>query len=156
MKLKKNQIVSSGGKEFRILDLLGAGGQGEVYLAECEGQKYALKVYIDDPHPDFRYNLRNNIEKGCPSQSFLWPKALIQTEDSFGYVMDLRPQNYVSFVSYLTGKNKFCDQSTLLRWCIELCLSFKKLHEKATLSPGRHISTPAGSSITPVTSVVLK
>ena len=26
----------------------------------------------------------------------------------------------------------------------------------STLSPGRHISTPAGSSITPVTSVVLK
>ena len=67
MKLKKNQIVSSGGKDFRILDLLGAGGQGEVYLAECEGQKYALKVYIDDPHPDFCYNLRNNIEKGSPS-----------------------------------------------------------------------------------------
>ena len=130
MKYKKNQVVSSGGKKFRILDLLGAGGQGEVYLAECEGQKYALKVYIDDPHPDFRYNLRNNIEKGSPSQSFLWPKALIQTEDSFGYVMDLRPQNYVSFVSYLTGKNKFRDQSTLLRWCIELCLSFKRLHEK--------------------------
>ena len=55
MKLKKNQIVSSGGKDFRILDLLGAGGHGEVYLAECEGQKYALKVYIDDPHPDFCY-----------------------------------------------------------------------------------------------------
>ena len=48
MKLKKNQFVSSGGKVFRILDLLGAGGQGEVYLAESEGQKYALKVYIDD------------------------------------------------------------------------------------------------------------
>ena len=96
MKLKKNQIVSSGGKEFRILDLLGAGGQGEVYLAECEGQKYALKVYIDDPHPDFCYNLRNNIEKGSPSQSFLWPRTLVQTDEVFGYVMDLRPQNYVS------------------------------------------------------------
>ena len=130
MKLKKNQIVSSGGKDFRILDLLGAGGQGEVYLAECEGQKYALKVYIDNPHPDFCDNLRNNIEKGSPSATFLWPRTLVQTEDSFGYVMDLRPKNYVSFVSYLTGKNKFRDQAALLRWCIELCLSFKKLHEK--------------------------
>ena len=46
MRLKKKQIVSSGGKGFRILDLLGEGGQGEVYLAECHGQKYALKVYI--------------------------------------------------------------------------------------------------------------
>lgn len=130
MKLKKNQIISSSGKDFRILDLLGAGGQGEVYLAECEGHKYALKVYIDDPHPDFCYNLRNNIEKGSPSKTFIWPRTLVQTDDCFGYVMDLRPQNYVSFVSYLTGKNKFRDQATLLCWCIELCLSFKKLHEK--------------------------
>ena len=130
MKFKKNQIVSSGGKDYRILDLLGEGGQGEVYLAECEGQKYALKVYKDIPDPDFCYNLRNNIEKGSPSQTFLWPRTLVQTEDSFGYVMDLRPKNYVSFVSYLTGKNKCRDQATLLRWCIELWLDFKKLHEK--------------------------
>ena len=130
MKLKKNQVVSSGGKAFRILDLLGAGGQGEVYLCECEGQKYALKVYIDDPDPDFCYNLKNNIEKGTPADTFLWPRAIIQTDNLFGYVMDLRPKNYVSFVSYLTGKNKFKNQSTLLHWCIELCLSFKKLHEK--------------------------
>ena len=130
MKLKKNQVISSGNKNFRVLELLGAGGQGEVYLAECGGQKYALKIYIDDPHPDFCYNLRNNIEKGSPSGSFLWPRALVESDEYFGYVMDLRPQNYVSFVSYLTGKNKFRDQSTLLRWCIELCLSFKKLHEK--------------------------
>ena len=130
MKFKKNQIVSSGSKDYRILDLLGEGGQGEVYLAECEGQKYALKVYKDIPDPDFCYNLRNNIEKGSPSETFLWPRTLVQTEDSFGYVMDLRPKNYVSFVSYLTGKNKCRNQATLLRWCIELCLSFKKLHEK--------------------------
>ena len=130
MKFQKNQIVSSGGKDFRILDLLGAGGQGEVYLAECEGQKYAIKVYIENPSADFCYNLKNNIEKGSPSQSFLWPRVLVESDEYFGYVVDLRPQNYVSFVSYLTVKNKFRDQSTLLRWCIELCLSFKKLHEK--------------------------
>ena len=53
MKFKKNQLISSGGKDFRILDLLGAGGQGEVYLAECEGRQYALKVYIEYPHSDF-------------------------------------------------------------------------------------------------------
>ena len=114
-KFKKNQIVSSGGKDYRILDLLGEGGQGEVYLAECEGRTYALKVYKDIPDPDFCYNLRNNIEKGSPSGTFLWPRTLVQTNDSFGYVMDLRPKNYVSFVSYLTGKNKFRDQATLLR-----------------------------------------
>ena len=129
MRLKKNQIISSGGKEYLILDLLGAGGQGEVYLAECEGKQCALKVYVDPPTPDFCYNLKSNVEKGSPSKSFLWPQAIVESEDVFGYTMDLRPKSYASFVSYLTGKNKFCDQSTLLHWCIELCLSFKRLHE---------------------------
>jgi len=43
--------------------------------------------------------------------------------------MDLRPKNYVSFVSYLTGKNTFKDKRVMLHWCIELCLAFKRLHE---------------------------
>ena len=76
MKLKKNQIVSSGGKDYRILDLLGAGGQGEVYLVEMEGAKYALKIYKDQVSADFRYNLKNNIKKGSPSDEYLWPKVL--------------------------------------------------------------------------------
>ena len=130
MKFKKDQIISSGGKSYRILELLGAGGQGEVYLAECDGQRYALKIYIEYPDTDFCYNLRKNIDNGSPSSTFIWPKAIIEGDDYFGYLMDLRPRNYVSFVSYLTGKNKFRNQSTLLRWCIELCLSFKMLHEK--------------------------
>ena len=130
MKFKKGQTISSNGKNYKILDLLGAGGQGEVYLALSEGQKYALKVYIDDPDPDFCFNLKNNIDKGSPSKNFIWPRAIVEGDNYFGYVMDLRPQSYVSFVSYLTGKNKFRDTSTLLTWCIELCLSFKRLHEK--------------------------
>ena len=130
MKFKTNQIISSNGKNYKILDTLGEGGQGIVYLAECNGSKYALKIYLEQPHSDFCYNLKNNIEKGSPSKTFLWPKALVEGDNYFGYLMDLRPKNYVSFISYLTGKNKFKDQSVLLRWCIELCLSFKKLHEK--------------------------
>lgn len=130
MKLEKNQTVTLGGKSYRILDLLGEGGQGEVYLVECEGARYALKLYKDLPDPDFCYNLKNNVEKGSPANAFLWPLAILRDENTFGYLMDLRPRGYESFVSYLTGKNKFRDARTMLRWCIELCLAFKTLHEK--------------------------
>lgn len=129
MKLKKNQTVTAGDRTFRVEEVLGEGGQGEVYLAVSEGRRYALKIYKEMPSEDFCYNLKNNVEKGRPSEAFLWPSALVRGEGLFGYVMDLRPKNFVSFVSYLTGKNRFCDQATLLHWCIELCLSFKKLHE---------------------------
>ena len=130
MKLKKNQTVSSDGKDYKVTEFLGEGGQGEVYLAEGDSKKYALKIYKSMPHPDFCYNLKINVERGSPSDTFLWPCKIVRTDNCFGYMMDLRPDNYVSFVSYLTGKNKFRDISVLLRWCIELCISFKKLHEK--------------------------
>ena len=129
MQFNKNQTIFSEGKEYRILELLGEGGQGEVYLVENGGKRYAFKVYKEYPAPEFCENLKNNVEKGSPAETFLWPRAIVKTNEYFGYLMDLRPENYVSFISYLNAKSRFSDRSALLHWCIELCTSFKKLHE---------------------------
>lgn len=130
MRLNKGEKFTYNNKVFKVKDLLGEGGQGEVYLVNDGTKDYAFKYYIDIPSSDFRYNLKNNIQKGSPSSSFLWPKEYIEFEDdTCGYMMDLRPKNYISFVSYLNGVTKFKNQKTLLNWCIELCLAFKKLHE---------------------------
>ena len=132
MYFKKNDVITMNETEKIVIeDFLGEGGQGEVYLVDYLGGKYALKVYKNEESVDFRYNLKNNIERGAPSEDFLWPKLLIDFDSGrIGYLMDLRPQNYVSFVSYLTGKHPFKDTATLLKWCIHLCTAFKKLHEK--------------------------
>ena len=131
MKFKRNDTITQGEKTYTVTDFLGEGGQGEVYLVECEGSEYALKIYKDHVSADFRYNLKNNIAKGAPSAEFLWPIELLDFDDGdLGYIMDLRPKNYVSFISYLTGKNKFADKSVMLKWCISLCTAFKKLHEE--------------------------
>lgn len=132
MRFKKNDVITVDSTEKIVVeDLLGEGGQGEVYLVNYEGRKCALKVYNDEQSSDFRYNLKNNIERGAPSDDFLWPKMLLDFDDGhIGYLMDLRPNNFVSFVSYLTGKNQFKNRATMLRWCIKLCTAFKKLHEK--------------------------
>lgn len=131
MLLNKNDEFNLDGKKVVIKEPLGEGGQGEVYLAEYDGGKYALKVYKNEVSPDFRYNLKNNIEKGSPSEHFLWPKKLVDFDDGrIGYLMDVRPKNFVSFVSYLTGKNTFASHEVMLTWCINLCAAFKKLHEK--------------------------
>lgn len=131
MRFNKNDYIESEGRRITILDLLGEGGQGEVYLVNDGKNDYAFKYYIDIPSSDFKYNLKNNIAKGSPSSNFLWPKEFIEFDDgSCGYIMDVRSKNYVSFVSYLTGKNHFKNKGVLLNWCIELVKSFKLLHER--------------------------
>ena len=132
MRFKKNDTITLDETEQIIVkDFLGDGGQGEVYLVDYNGENYALKVYKDFVSSDFRYNLKNNIDRGEPSRDFLWPKLLIDFDDGkIGYLMDLRPKNYSSFVSYLTGANQFKSRSVMLKWCIQLCTAFKRLHEQ--------------------------
>ena len=132
MQLEKNDVIQlDDNNKIIIKELLGEGGQGKVYLVSQNGQDLALKVYNDEQSDDFRYNLKNNIDRGVPSPDFLWPKQLLDFSDGhIGYLMDLRPKNYVSFVSYLTGKTPFASRSLLLHWCIRLCEAFKMLHER--------------------------
>ena len=131
MTFSKGDGFTFNGKEYEIIDELGEGGQGEVYLVQVDNEKLAFKYYKEIPSEDFKYNLKNNIAKGSPSETFLWPKDYIEfTDDTCGYLMDLRPNNYVSFISYLTGKNRFKSQRMMLNWCIELVKSFKLLHEQ--------------------------
>ncbi len=131
MRFSKNESFNLNGKNIKILDLLGEGGQGEVYLVTDGTSQFAFKYYKYIPSDDFKYNLKNNIAKGSPSNNFLWPKKYIEFEDkSCGYLMELRPKNYASFISYLTGKTRFKTTRVMLNWCIELVQSFKALHEK--------------------------
>lgn len=153
MKLKKGQkILLKNDRHLVVNDLLGVGGQGEVYKVEVDGRDYALKVYINEESSDFKYNLRNNIERKSPAATFLWPLEYVEIDDdTFGYLMHIRPSNYESFVSFLNGKVKFKDINTLITWCIELCSSFKKLHEKGfsyqDLNDGSFFLDPSDGSL---------
>ena len=93
MRFKKNDTITLNENEKIVVeDFLGDGGQGEVYLVSYNGGNYALKVYKKEESADFRYNLKNNIDRGAPSDSFLWPKMLLDFDDGkIGYIMDLGP-----------------------------------------------------------------
>src|SRR4051794_10107466 len=78
-----------------VAELLGGGGQGEVYACRIDGRPFALKWYF--PHyvrqaPRLRDRLEWAVKEGPPSDRFLWPLDLAtagKTADSFGYVMKL-------------------------------------------------------------------
>ncbi len=105
------------GGDAKVLKLIGSGGQGNVYLVEFNGSQYALKWYdvgkMRDPQL-FRQNLRNNIKDGAPSENFLWPLYMTKEREDgcFGYVMNLRPAEYDSFVSILNTYKLEIDQNT--------------------------------------------
>ena len=75
--------------------LLGQGGQGAVYKVKNKSTKQtlALKTYLAPTSNAFIDNLRKNIIKGAPGDSFLWPLGLTEPlgakGDRYGYVMDL-------------------------------------------------------------------
>ena len=95
--LSPNTIIElTNGKQCRVIEELGRGGQGIVYKVEYEGIPHALKWYIVKNKPAFYANLENNVMTGAPNDSFLWPLAVSKPSQygSFGYIMKLRPSGY--------------------------------------------------------------
>lgn len=111
------QVEMEYGGAATVKKILGSGGQGIVYLVDFNGIDYALKWYDVDKIKNakaFRKNIETNIKDGAPSEKFLWPKYLTKenSNGTFGYIMDLRPQGYDSFVDILNTYRLDIDELT--------------------------------------------
>lgn len=128
--LSENTIIElTNGKQCRVKQELGRGGQGIVYLVDYDGADYALKWYIVDCKPQFYANLENNVKQRAPSDSFLWPLAVSKHQyGSFGYIMKLRPKGYEEIGSFMLAHCKFESIDALLQACLQICAAFQKLH----------------------------
>lgn len=112
--LQQGMIIKTvSGKQLKVLEMLGSGGQGNVYKIEIEGEQKALKWFKNlgrDPVA-FYENIENNILKGPPDDSFLWMQDLTEWNDgSFGYVMDVIPSGYYELTKYLLKRVKYKDR----------------------------------------------
>lgn len=116
LKIGQEVELEYGGK-CKVLKLIGGGGQGNVYLVEFNSTNWALKWYditkMKRPK-EFRKNIQNNINDGPPSNKFLWPKYLTKDmpDGTFGYLMDLKPDNFDSFVDILNTYKLVIDPQT--------------------------------------------
>ena len=123
-------LASESSQRYKVVSLLGAGGQGEVYDVECNGKHYALKWYFKHMATDAQKAILNNlVEKGAPDSSFLWPQDLIYKApgESFGYIMPLRPQNYKSIVDMMKRRAE-PSFYVLCRAAYNLTSGYQKLH----------------------------
>jgi hypothetical protein len=97
--LKAGQTVraETSGLACEVGELLGSGGQGEVYRATLGGRPVALKWYLPAAATaEQRAALEVLIKKGRPAERFLWPLELVSAPGvaGFGYVMPLRERRY--------------------------------------------------------------
>jgi DNA-binding helix-hairpin-helix protein with protein kinase domain len=113
---------------------LGEGAQGHVYAVSVDSlagaPEYALKWY----KPGFdtarqRALLDALIERGIPSNRFLWPIDLADSEsdEGFGYLMPLRPATYTPLHDVLNGRAEASSQ-VIITIGMELAQSLLTLH----------------------------
>ena len=140
MMLKPGQLLVSGdGLVVEVLELIGAGGQGEVYRVQVEGKPYALKWYH---HPatdaqravadEQRHALTGYLLNNAPPDSrFLWPLAFVDEPEgrTYGYLMELLPQRFQGLESLVLGQMRPVPSfRKLCRAAIGLAECFRKLH----------------------------
>lgn len=123
-------LTSESGNKYVVKQLLGAGGQGEVYDVENGGKHFALKWYYRHTATTSQKEiLENLIAKGSPDDSFLWPEDLIYKRpgEPFGYIMALRPKNYRSIVDLMKRKAEPSFYA-LCKAAFNLTKGYQKLH----------------------------
>jgi serine/threonine protein kinase len=129
------KISLVGGGTAVVKEKLGEGGQGVVYRVSVGNEEYALKWYhtgvIREPDK-FHKNLANNISKGKPNNSFLWPLFLTERKDggSFGYVMELRKKNLIELSRFLVVKARFASITAIINACLNITSAFRELRRR--------------------------
>jgi eukaryotic-like serine/threonine-protein kinase len=107
--LREGQTVRTepSGMPCTTEQLLGAGGQGEVYKARLGNEAVALKWFFPQmATPEQRAAIELLVRRGAPSEHFLWPLELASAPEvqGFGYVMHLRPSRYKNIVDLMKRK----------------------------------------------------
>jgi DNA-binding helix-hairpin-helix protein with protein kinase domain len=94
---KETVRLESSGAAAEVEELLGSGGQGEVYRVRVGTDHLALKWFFPAmATPEQRAAIELLVRKGAPNEHFLWPieVATAPGKQGFGYLMRLREPRF--------------------------------------------------------------
>lgn len=136
--LKDGSTIKTGvGDIITIKHFLDEGGQGEVYKVSHQGKDRALKLYKksflneNSNSQAFYDNIKKNVDKGKPSEEFLWPLDITEWHNgTFGYIMDLRPSGYYDITEYILCHVRFKSYRAIIDACLKIVSAFRILHNK--------------------------
>lgn len=138
--LSNGALLRTGdGRAVKVMSLLGAGGQGEVYRAELDGQVYALKWYH---HPATEWQRRWSssqrealegylLRLAPPDPRFVWPQAVVDEPErrTYGYLMELLPPALQGLERLVLGRmSPPPGLRTLARGAVGMAECFRRLH----------------------------
>lgn len=121
------------GGTVKVEKYLAEGGQGRVYIVDYNGLRKVLKWYkkgaLGSDANAFYENIRQNVIRGCPSQEFLWPLDITEKRDgTFGYIMDLRPDDYHEITEFMLCHIRFKSYRTIIDAAMKIVSAFRILH----------------------------
>jgi len=127
--------IISPGDNITLVKILGRGTQGSVYHVRLSDNKeYALKLYHSstlEKDKSIHSRLKKLVKIGSPTPLFCWAldylEVLFNNNTFYGYIMNLRPPNYISPAAFLNGECQL-DFKPLFTACLNLADSFSQLH----------------------------
>ena len=141
------------GGELTVKKYLAEGGQGRVYLVDYKGENKALKWYKNIGFGEgFKNNIRENIKRGAPSDAFLWPMDIAEAPDgTFGYVMDLKPDDYYELTQFMLCNVNFDSYRTVIDAALKIVSAFRILHNRGysyqDLNDGNFFINPTNGKV---------
>jgi DNA-binding helix-hairpin-helix protein with protein kinase domain len=141
------------GMTYTVEQLLGAGGQGEVYRVSDSEQTWALKWYFPLWIDRSQYSaLDRLVRSGAPNSRYLWPMELARSTatSGLGYIMPLRDPKFSSLADLISFRVQ-SSFKTLATTGFQLADSFLQLHSRGfcyrDISFGNVFFDPVGGGV---------